>query len=93
MAAANTLNIQLVHRHFSSVKCVDPLNAANIFNVLHFFMEFVNKATGLRLYITKRKVKMNQFAVFGLLHKFRMIVIILVFGKAPDILSQHYSTS
>ena len=42
MATANTSNIQLVHRHLSSEKCVDPLNAANIFNV-HAFMEFVNK--------------------------------------------------
>jgi len=50
MATANTLNIQLVHRHFSSEKCVDPPNAANIFKCpWHFFMEFVNKATGLRL--------------------------------------------
>jgi len=51
MATANTSNIQLVHWHFSNKKCVDPLNAANIFYVhsMHFFMEFVNKATGLRL--------------------------------------------
>jgi len=50
MATANTSNIQLVQRHFSSEKCVDPLNAANIFQMsMHFFMEFVNKATGLRL--------------------------------------------
>jgi len=26
MATANTSNMQLVHRHFSSEKCVDPLN-------------------------------------------------------------------
>jgi len=26
MATANTSNIELVHRHFSSEKCVDPLN-------------------------------------------------------------------
>jgi len=25
MATANTSNIQLVHQHFSSEKCVDPL--------------------------------------------------------------------
>jgi len=49
MAKENTSNIQLVHRHFSSEKCVDPLNAANIFMSMHFFIEFVNKATGLRL--------------------------------------------
>jgi len=36
MATANTANIQLVHQHFSSEKCVDPLNAANIFNVYAF---------------------------------------------------------
>jgi len=36
METANTSNIQLVHRHVSSVKCVDPLNAANIFNVQAF---------------------------------------------------------
>ena len=33
---ANTSNIQLVHRDFSNEKCVDPLNAANIFNVHAF---------------------------------------------------------
>jgi len=37
MAMANTSNIQLVHRHFSSEKCVDPLYAANIFNA-HAFL-------------------------------------------------------
>ena len=32
---------------------------------MHFFMEFVNKATGLRLYIpTKRKVKMNICSIW-----------------------------
>jgi len=30
---------------------------------MHFFMEFVNKATGLRLYIPKRKVKMNVCSI------------------------------
>jgi len=49
MATANTSNIHLVYRHFLSEKRVDPLNAATIFNVHAFFMEFVNKATGLRL--------------------------------------------
>jgi len=33
MATANTSNIQLVHRRFWSEKCVDPLNAVNIFSV------------------------------------------------------------
>jgi len=33
------------------------------------------------------------FAVFGRLHKFRVIFIILVFGNVPDILLQHYSRS
>jgi len=33
MGTANISNIQLVHRRFLSEKCVDPLNAANIFNV------------------------------------------------------------
>jgi len=42
MATANTSNIQLVHRHFSSVKWVDPLNAANIFNV-HAFLHAICK--------------------------------------------------
>jgi len=37
MATAITSIIQLVHRHFSSEKCVDTLNAANIFNV-HAFL-------------------------------------------------------
>jgi len=66
MATANTSDIQLVHRHFSNEQCVDPLNAANIFNVqyMHFFMKFVNKATGLRLYILKRKVKMNVCSIW-----------------------------
>ena len=38
MATANTSNIQLVHRHFSSEKYVDPLSlsAADIFNVRAF---------------------------------------------------------
>jgi len=42
MATANISNIQLVHRHFSSEKCVDPLslNAANIFNVHAFLRGF-----------------------------------------------------
>jgi len=38
MPTANTSNIQLVRRHFSSEKCVDPLNVANIFNV-HAFLQ------------------------------------------------------
>jgi len=42
MATANTSSIQLVHRHFSSEKCVDPLNAANIFNV-HAFLHGICK--------------------------------------------------
>jgi len=42
MATANTSNIQLVHRHFSSEKCGDPLNAANIFNV-HAFLRGIYK--------------------------------------------------
>jgi len=58
VATANTSNIQLVHRHFSSEKCVDHLNAANIFNVYTFLQE-ICKATGLRLQIPKRKVTMN----------------------------------
>jgi len=37
MATANTSNIQLVDQHFSSEKLIDPLNAANIFNV-HAFL-------------------------------------------------------
>jgi len=36
MTTANTSNIQLVHRHFSSVKCVDLLKDANIFSVYAF---------------------------------------------------------
>jgi len=36
MATANISNIQLVHRLFSSEKCVDPQNAANILNVYAF---------------------------------------------------------
>jgi len=36
MATAKTSKIQVVHRNFSSEKCVDPLNAANIFNVCAF---------------------------------------------------------
>jgi len=52
---------------FSNVKCVDSLNAANNFNV-HAYLRgfsisthiyFVNKATGLRLQIPKRKVTLN----------------------------------
>ena len=39
---ANTSNIQLVHRHFSSEKYVDPLNVANIFNV-HAFLHGICK--------------------------------------------------
>jgi len=42
MATANTLNIQLVHGHFSSEKCVDPLNAAKIFKV-HTFLHGICK--------------------------------------------------
>jgi len=42
VATANTSNIQLVHRHFSRVKCVDPLKAANIFNV-HAFLHGICK--------------------------------------------------
>ena len=49
MATANTSNIQLLHRHFSSAKCVDPLNAANIFSVHAFLHGTVNKTIGLRL--------------------------------------------
>jgi len=30
---------------------------------MHFFMEFVNKAAGLRLQIPKRKVKMNVCSI------------------------------
>jgi len=37
MATANTSNIQLVYGHFSSEKCTDPINAANIFSV-HAFL-------------------------------------------------------
>jgi len=42
METSNTSNIQLVHRHFSSEKCVDSLNAANIFNV-HAFLRGISK--------------------------------------------------
>jgi len=42
MATANTSNIQLVQRHISSEKCVDHLNAANIFNV-HAFLQGICK--------------------------------------------------
>jgi len=42
MATANTSNIQLVHRHFSSEKCSDYLNAANIFSV-HAFLQGICK--------------------------------------------------
>jgi len=38
MATANTSNIQLVLQHFSSEKCVDHLNTANIFSV-HAFLQ------------------------------------------------------
>jgi len=31
---------------------------------MHFVMEFVNKATGLRLQIPKRKVKMNVCSIW-----------------------------
>jgi len=31
---------------------------------MHFFMEFVNKATGLRLYIPKRKLKMDVCSIW-----------------------------
>jgi len=31
---------------------------------MHFVMEFVNKATGLRLYIPKRKVKINVCSIW-----------------------------
>jgi len=31
---------------------------------IHFFKEFVNKATGLRLYIPKRKVTMNVCSIW-----------------------------
>jgi len=34
-----------------------------------------------------------MFEVFGRLHKFRVIFIILVFGDVLDILLQHYSRS
>jgi len=39
MATPDTSNIQLIHRHFLSEKCVDPVNAANIFNVHAFLHE------------------------------------------------------
>jgi len=42
MATAITSNIQLFLRHFSSEKCVDPLNAANIFYV-HAFLHGICK--------------------------------------------------
>jgi len=42
MATANTSNIQLVHRHFSSEKCVGPLYAVNILNV-HAFLHGICK--------------------------------------------------
>jgi len=48
-------------------------------------MEFVNKSTGLSLQIPMRKVKMNICSI-GRLHKFRMILIILISGNVPDIL-------
>ena len=31
---------------------------------MHFFMEFINKATGLNLQIPKRKVKMNVCSIW-----------------------------
>jgi len=50
MATANTSNIQSVHQHFSSEKCADPPNAANIFNAHAFLsMAFANKATGFEV--------------------------------------------
>jgi len=33
---------------------------------MYFFMEFVNKATGLKLYIPKKKVKMNACSIWPL---------------------------
>jgi len=42
MATANTSNIRLIHRHYSSEKSVDYLNAANIFNV-HTFLQGICK--------------------------------------------------
>ena len=44
------------------------LNAANIFNVMHLFMEFVNKATSLGLQIPKRKVKMTVCSIWLFAH-------------------------
>jgi len=64
MATANTSNIQLVHRRFSSEKCVDPQTLPTFSMSMHFFMEFVNKAIGLRLYIPKRKAKMNVWSIW-----------------------------
>jgi len=31
---------------------------------MHFFIEFVNRATGLRLYVPKRKVKTNVCSIW-----------------------------
>jgi len=42
MAKANTSNIHLVQRQFSSVKCVDTSNVANIFSV-HAFLHGIYK--------------------------------------------------
>jgi len=42
MATANTSNIQLVHKHVSSVECIDRLNAANMLNV-HAFLHGICK--------------------------------------------------
>jgi len=42
MATAITSNIELVLRHFSREKCVDHLNAANIFNA-HAFLQGICK--------------------------------------------------
>jgi len=42
MATTNTSNIQVVHQHFSSEKCVDHLNAANVFSV-HTFLQGICK--------------------------------------------------
>jgi len=42
MVTTKTSNIQLVHRHFSSEKCIDAQNAANIFNI-HAFLHGICK--------------------------------------------------
>jgi len=54
-------------------------------------MEIVNKATGLKLQIPKRKVKMNVCSIWPF--EFQMICIILIFGNVPFILLLHYSRS